>query len=731
MGLYDDVKNIPKGSIGDEAIVRSALIKSISFYRERINATRIIKTTCVIHLDVFAIDYGVSGEMDAINTIGIHTVHENDYDLEYEKNVAFSKALEQVQNFKIVLLESDNNPIVVTDIDVDSDNNEEVTSKISFVLDAPLRSLPNGTCDTLEFREGQVIVTRNCCEITLCGDNEAESWNCYEGYENTVLYYVTMANITTKKTSNPFDDGAILSDRLPSISFSDAYEDKGIEGISIDDYGDIDIVINKSRLPEISDEAIMQWIQTNNITLVCGLKEPTIEVIDIADTLTLYKGGNVTVESKGELISGTVHIIKNDDTQRTVIDMNGQTLVNLWGSRAEDFKLSANATFSSTYNSGFVTVTANGEKVDFYSKKVELFKPSTNYTIIVNVIENTLDGITKITSDEVGDLAIFSEEKIINNNEIGTFTFNITTKDNFDGCLYSLRSFVDSGCTSGSIKLNIVVLEGDFTNAPINYFKGLQSANPTKVVSCEGDKENSITLPSIQPLRSLPNGVCDNAEINGNKLTITRKVGKITLNGSESWKKQETLSSTNSTFTLASTLASSSIANDVVSMYCDSMVARSSSEVLQNAIVGISSRQIGVGGFALTIENNKLSALTLTAFKNYLALNPLVVVYQRATSIIENYDIDEFQVYENGDIYAECSLVPVEDISTHEISVPVPDTEINNVGNHFNVGFDSEGNEYLVDEEFNARLIIKGNTIKKNDKLDSVANKIEIISVKP
>lgn len=80
---------------------------------------------------------------------------------------------------------------------------------------------------------------------------------------------------------------------------------------------------------------------------------------------------------------------------------------------------------------------------------------------------------------------------------------------------------------------NFIILEGDYTDKPI----------PTNITGIEsaGEKEGKINITSNTTreeipnvvLRSLANGVCDLVDLD--KGVVTRKVGKVILDGSERW----------------------------------------------------------------------------------------------------------------------------------------------------------------------------------------------------
>lgn len=76
--------------------------------------------------------------------------------------------------------------------------------------------------------------------------------------------------------------------------------------------------------------------------------------------------------------------------------------------------------------------------------------------------------------------------------------------------------------------LYIVILKGDTVNN-LKVFPQLEKGDT--ITDFEKYKGNATTITLTEPLRSLPNGVCDTYE-NG---VITRRVGRVVFNGTETW----------------------------------------------------------------------------------------------------------------------------------------------------------------------------------------------------
>lgn len=139
-----------------------------------------------------------------------------------------------------------------------------------------------------------------------------------------------------------------------------------------------------------------------------------------------------------------------------------------------------------------------------------------------------------------------------------------------------------------------------------------------------------------EPLRSLPNGVCD--ELVGNK--VIRRVGKLVLNGTENWVLNNNNSTTTNRFLLNSHI-NSVISGDITKYMCNTLPCIIWS---QTATLGIT---ITKGDIFIC---NKSIDYTVSAIKNWLSNNPTTVYYELATPIEEHlvnvYEKESIKTYQ-------------------------------------------------------------------------------------
>ena len=178
----------------------------------------------------------------------------------------------------------------------------------------------------------------------------------------------------------------------------------------------------------------------------------------------------------------------------------------------------------------FIKATADGSYKAFFLKAgIITLKPSTQYTIFVEVRKNTLvstlTGIGLTVTHQYQDDS-FGVTNRISPGETGIFKFLVTTKSDLTNTL-PLRMFINSAATSGEIEFRVMLLEGDYTNENISYIRGTKStlgAIRLKSVNEDETKESTLYIlgrdeeGNILELRSLPNGTKDEINVSERKL---------------------------------------------------------------------------------------------------------------------------------------------------------------------------------------------------------------------
>ena len=121
--------------------------------------------------------------------------------------------------------------------------------------------------------------------------------------------------------------------------------------------------------------------------------------------------------------------------------------------------------------------------LDFYASDKSKFKPNTEYTIILDIKENTIDETIYIHPDSV--FTIYDANGNVSNSvtnigkQTGVFVKKPTSKSqaDFDDSLYSFFLNISKSVTSGRLVFKPIILEGDYTNYD---FSDYDSANGGK-----------------------------------------------------------------------------------------------------------------------------------------------------------------------------------------------------------------------------------------------------------
>ncbi len=181
----------------------------------------------------------------------------------------------------------------------------------------------------------------------------------------------------------------------------------------------------------------------------------------------------------------------------TNLNIQGKTLVNLWGNNISDFSL-----WKTTFSDNKINVTTeNGIMYhNFFTTNYSMYKPNTLYTVVVNVYKNTLPETSGIYVHSIGEeKSIFGNPTTnctINGGKIGRFKYSFTTLNDLSSCNIVLRSIInnDTSIAGHEVSLNMTILEGDYTNTNIEYFKGLQSVGQNKNIELLTFENNEVNL---------------------------------------------------------------------------------------------------------------------------------------------------------------------------------------------------------------------------------------------
>ena len=241
---------------------------------------------------------------------------------------------------------------------------------------------------------------------------------------------------------------------------------------------------------------------------ITGVVNSEVEVsLDGHTALNLgtKKGGELC--KSFESASGNEIKLTTDRNSKTDVVCQGDTLVNLFSASGANID-------GSFIDNVFIAVSNNTQySCNLHTTNVNLFKPSTTYTIVVDVLKCTLaDDSSYVLLSHSGttdtqDIFSKQEGNLRLEKTIGRQIYVRTTIDDFTGIRYATRSFlVNTSLTEGQeISYRIQIFEGDLTQTPelipTKYVEGIQSTFEDKYIPYSiynGDSLTSITETQYQ-----------------------------------------------------------------------------------------------------------------------------------------------------------------------------------------------------------------------------------------
>ena len=185
-----------------------------------------------------------------------------------------------------------------------------------------------------------------------------------------------------------------------------------------------------------------------------------------------------------EVEGNEMSLVDDTDTHVRIDKLVGDTMVNLW--REENVITSYRAVLE---NHRIKCTTDTNRYHNFFIDDISMIKPSTTYTCIVNIYKNTLnntvsEGVWIFSKNIIGgEYDIYTQNGsngwCIEGGEVGQFKLTFTTPTEITATRL-IRSFIanESQIEGQEVELDVMLLEGDYTNKPIpqEYFEGLKNS---------------------------------------------------------------------------------------------------------------------------------------------------------------------------------------------------------------------------------------------------------------
>lgn len=212
--------------------------------------------------------------------------------------------------------------------------------------------------------------------------------------------------------------------------------------------------------------------------------------------------------------------------------------------------------------------------------------------------------------------------------------------------------------------LSISPNNGDDTGR--HYFKDFILAEQGGASLYEPYKSNSTKIPLLSPLRSLPNGVCDELIVDRmkKKATLIQRVGEQMYDGSnnENWFNGYG-GATGNRNKFEVNLPYISKAEPLYS-YSNHFICERTSAVPNNDWAYRAYANGSILYFLFSPDVRTVELHNVDKWKKWLQANPLTVSYPLATPIITEIDLEGFPyIYKDGHIFLNSEIAPVVEIN--------------------------------------------------------------------
>ena len=359
--------------------------------------------------------------------------------------------------------------------------------------------------------------------------------------------------------------------------------------------------------------------------------------------------GYVTIIFESETSTGQLHIESIMITEKDIKNKKARLfsgLVNI-DSEIEFVSYDLNNIFVNTFSDGFISET--GGNVDTSAGSLRSSLHTTHFIPVQPNISKLYYGFqTPYTTFEASIVFCYDENKryigLVRTSSRNTSKLDevVTLIPGTKYIKFRIHNFVD--VTKKIVKNCYVSQKGPGYKHP-NFYK------------------QKITL--SEPLRSLPNGVCDTIEKVNGKYCVIRRCGEIILNGQEG---HGTLLQVGNSYRFTVTIGNNTKPSSVI--YCDKL-QHSVANNIAGKYISIDTKGVGI----IALPSEELDGNSLESIRSWLINNNLKVVYELKSYIIESLDIDpNVRLFEGDtaiDIRTDGPLVP-------EISLYIPQN-LNNV----------------------------------------------------
>ena len=513
-----------------------------------------------------------------------------------------------------------------------------------------------------------------------------ESWSYRQEYDTTNTYCF--------KNNRTLTNALLVNQTCPSFS-----DNLPINGLNVDKHSlhingqpNVIMKIDKKLINEPTDINLRQYLQQNPIT-VWYQTSTTADSTQVKQPI-FFEDGHIqlssgaenslipTLDYQAKTSNSYVMDLMKANTRYTMKAKSASGNFTLGGS---SYSLGTNRVFSTTgaeFNANNMMV-ITGSYEDLMILEGELTSKTIPY---FKGIKSAFEGESKIevlsTSQNILDTSKIVQGDLLGGGIIGEtggsadnwcYTVDYIPCPSIKQKLYAYRT-VDGQYSSdmtfiyffndskellgsriqdtvfkipvGAKYMRIMVYKGDIDISRVGIM--VTNSGTDRFDQSVGGLQNSTKIPLLSPLRSLPNGVCDELIVDRmkKKATLIQRIKSTVFNGSEGWNLN-------------------GYSHDkLVEFVCHSGVQMAHTVFSDRFITGGENvERVAFSGGSIYIRILKTKVSNVDSFKKWLSQNPLTVQYGLQTPLITEIDLESFPlVYKDGHIFLNSEIAPVVEI---------------------------------------------------------------------
>lgn len=339
------------------------------------------------------------------------------------------------------------------------------------------------------------------------------------------------------------------------------------------------------------------------------------------------------------------------------------------------------------YFKGIKSAFEDENKIEVLSTGKNLFDMNRRYDNITNAQATVVQNVDKITVSSVEDGTYVNANFVLDKNffkgktvvggclyesdekGIGTVQINYqdTTGKKYYQSIKTSRTFTFPDEFVGEVLLCVYANNTNTPQSNTVTVRNIQLELGTKSTTYNSHKSNTTKIPLLSPLRSLPNGICDELIIDrlNHKAKLIQRIGYEVLNENTAFSSYPTMEKEKTL------LFQTQNANPQgASTYCisDQFIHRNnlgdrSDSDTEAIMIGGGEGNIGKR-IDFRISKAKVSTNNVTILQSYLSKEPITVLYQLNTPIITEIDLEGFPyIYKDGHIFLNSEIAPTTQIT--------------------------------------------------------------------